>query len=214
MITKRFSKDGKKCKATFSLPKEATDEAKEVLLLGEFNNWDLNNPVVMKKQKDGSFKVSLDLKTGRDYQFRYLIDRLYWENDWKADDYVHIPDFDIDNSVVFISKPEKAKAKTKKKAPTRKNATIKTLDAKSVDDLKKIEGIGPKIAGLLKDKGIISFTDLSKAKVGTLRKILKEAGSRYKMHDPSTWAKQAKLAATGKWDELKDWQDTLKGGRN
>lgn len=213
MITKRFSKDEKKCKTTFSLPKEAVGQAKEVLLLGEFTNWDLNDPISMKKQKDGSFKASLDLKTGRDYQFRYLIDRVYWENDWNADDYVHIPDFDIDNSVVFISKPEKAKAKTKKKAPARKSATIKTLDAKSADDLKKIEGIGPKINGLLKDKGIITFAELSKAKVGTLRDILKEAGSRYKMHDPSTWAKQAKLAAAGKWDELKTWQDKLKGGR-
>lgn len=213
MITKRFGKDGKKCKTTFSLPKEAVGGAKEVLLLGEFNNWDLNDPIPMKKQKDGSFKVSLDLKTGRDYQFRYLIDRIYWENDWKADDYVHIPDFDIDNSVAFITKPEKAKAKTKKKAPARKSATIKTLDAKSADDLKKIEGIGPKIAGLLNDKDINTFADLSKAKVGTLRDILKEAGSRYKMHDPGTWAKQAKLAATGQWDALQTLQDKLKGGR-
>jgi hypothetical protein len=33
------------------------------------------------------------------------------------------------------------------------------------------------------------------------------------MHDPTTWPAQAKLAAAGKWDELKAMQDNLKGGR-
>ena len=81
------------------------------------------------------------------------------------------------------------------------------------DDLKKIEGIGPKIAGLLNDAGIVTFANLADAKIDDLKKILDDAGSRYRMHDPSTWPQQAKLAADGKWDELQKLQDELDGGR-
>lgn len=81
------------------------------------------------------------------------------------------------------------------------------------DDLKKIEGIGPKIEGLLNAANIHTFVDLSNASPERLRAILVEAGSRFQMHDPSTWAAQAKLAAEGKWDELKQWQDELDGGK-
>jgi large subunit ribosomal protein L27 len=82
-----------------------------------------------------------------------------------------------------------------------------------VDDLKVIEGVGPKIAGLLEDAGFKTWADVAKADVEKLKEVLAEAGSRYKMHDPSTWAKQAELAAEGKWEELEKYQDELKGGR-
>lgn len=80
------------------------------------------------------------------------------------------------------------------------------------DDLTKVEGIGPKIKGLLNNDGIWSFKQLSEATVSKLQKILDNAGPRYRMHNPKTWAKQAKLAHEGKWDELKKWQGELKGG--
>jgi predicted flap endonuclease-1-like 5' DNA nuclease len=79
------------------------------------------------------------------------------------------------------------------------------------DDLEIIEGIGPKIAGLLKTKGIITFSQLACAELEDLQKILREANLR--IADPSTWAEQAKLAGDGKWDDLKLLQDHLKGGR-
>jgi len=79
--------------------------------------------------------------------------------------------------------------------------------------LKKIEGIGPKIAELLTNAGIPTFSDLSAASPEKLKEILTEAGSRYQMHDPTTWPDQAKLAAEGKWDELQTLQDNLKGGK-
>jgi len=59
------------------------------------------------------------------------------------------------------------------------------------DDLKKIKGIGPKIESLLNAGGIYSFADLANAKMSKLKTILTEAGSRYKMHNPSTWKEQA-----------------------
>ncbi len=81
------------------------------------------------------------------------------------------------------------------------------------DDLKKIEGIGPKIATLLQDAGIHTYADLAAADLDKLQAVLEAAGSRYKMHDPGTWARQASLAAAGNWDELKQLQDELKGGK-
>ncbi len=81
------------------------------------------------------------------------------------------------------------------------------------DDLKKIEGIGPKIEQLLKDAGIQSYAQLAGASVDKLKDILGKAGSRYQVHDPSTWPKQAQLAAEGKWKELEEYQSVLSGGR-
>ncbi len=112
--------------------------------------------------------------------------------------------------------PLKATAKTQSKPPV-KNTTKKAPAKKATrrkDDLKKIEGIGPKIAQLLIDSNITTFNKLSKTKFEKLKKILSEAGSRYKMHDPGTWAEQAALAAKGDWDKLKTFQDFLKGGKD
>ncbi len=82
------------------------------------------------------------------------------------------------------------------------------------EDLKIVEGIGPKIEGLLKDAGIKNWSDMAAANVETLQGVLDAAGDRYRLADPSTWAKQANLAAAGKWDELKTYQDFLSGGKN
>ncbi len=96
--------------------------------------------------------------------------------------------------------------------PVQEEAPKKAASDKP-DDLKKIEGIGPKIAGLMNEAGIITFDDMAKAPIDKLKEILEAAGSRYRMHDPSTWPDQAALAAEGKWDELKVLQDKLDGGR-
>ncbi len=83
-----------------------------------------------------------------------------------------------------------------------------------LDDLKIIEGIGPKIEQLLKDGGINTWAELAVAPVDRLREILDAAGPRYQIHDPSTWPAQSKFAAEGQWDELKEYQDMLTGGRD
>ncbi|MFZ1703719.1 MAG: helix-hairpin-helix domain-containing protein [Saprospiraceae bacterium] len=81
------------------------------------------------------------------------------------------------------------------------------------DDLKAVEGIGPKIESLLKEAGIHTWASLSSTKLDTIKDILDKAGSRYQLADPTTWPKQAALAAEGKWDELQHYQDQLDGGR-
>ena len=101
-----------------------------------------------------------------------------------------------------------APEKVEKKAPAKKAAK-----SDGADDLTKIEGVGPKIAGLLADGGFGTFKALAKADVDALKAILADAGSRYTMHDPTTWPQQAQLATDGKWDELKTLQDELDGGK-
>jgi len=100
-------------------------------------------------------------------------------------------------------KAEKAAPKAAAKAPAKKASG-------KADDLKKIEGIGPKIATTLVEAGIATFADLAKAKPAAIAEII--AGVRGN-HVADTWPAQAKLAADGKWDELKKWQDELDGGK-
>jgi small subunit ribosomal protein S1 len=89
----------------------------------------------------------------------------------------------------------------------------KTATAADADDLKKIEGVGPKIEQLLHEGGLKTYTQVSEASADAIREILAAAGNRYKMHDPTTWPDQAKMAAEGEWDKLKEWQDNLQGGK-
>lgn len=99
-------------------------------------------------------------------------------------------------------------------ATEKKAAAPKKEKGPKLDDLKIIEGIGPKIETLLKEGGINTWAELAEAPVERLKEILDAAGPRYQIHDPSSWPAQSKFAAEGKWDELKEYQDILIGGRD
>lgn len=136
----------------------------------------------------------------------------------------------IDGTVIFTKKRlnrtyvsiqgDLVEAPAKKKAPKKAApapaaaapAAPKKADGKP-DQLKKIEGIGPKIAEHLNAGGIMTFADLASASVDRLKEILAAAGPRYTMHNPTTWPQQSQLAAEGKWDELQVLQDKLDGGK-
>lgn len=77
------------------------------------------------------------------------------------------------------------------------------------DDLKIIEGIGPKIAALLRKSGIKTWQALSATRVKSIRLILEQAGNKFNLADPTNWPAQAKLAARGRWKRLKALQDQL-----
>jgi 1,4-alpha-glucan branching enzyme len=96
MLKKQFLKSKPEVKVTFSLP--AAVQAETVFLVGDFNGWD-EATTPMKKQKDGSFSVTLNLEKGQHFQFRYLVNGTEWHNDWEADKYVPNP-YSGDNSVV------------------------------------------------------------------------------------------------------------------
>jgi predicted flap endonuclease-1-like 5' DNA nuclease len=81
------------------------------------------------------------------------------------------------------------------------------------DDLKIVEGIGPKIEELFNKAGIYTFAELSNTTAARMKEILDAAGPRFQIHNPATWADQAALARDGKWDELKKWQDELYKGK-
>jgi predicted flap endonuclease-1-like 5' DNA nuclease len=206
-------------KVTFILPAEIVANASHGLLLGEFNNWEKESGFSLKKGKDGSMKATIELEAGKSYEYRYLLDGGRWENDQTAEQYAHVQGLEVVNCVITIPVVEtlvEAKPKVKKavaeKAPAKK-AKVASVVAKAADDLTKIEGIGKKIAELLKAENISTFSDLSKATPKKLKSILDAAGNKFSMHEPATWPKQAKLAASEKWEELKKLQSDLKGGK-
>ena len=97
--------------------------------------------------------------------------------------------------------------------PAAEKVTLPSGKKIKQDDLKVIEGIGPKIEGLLHDGGITTWQELADADLEKVQAILDEAGPRYRVHNPATWAKQASLAANAQWAELETLQDELDGGK-
>lgn len=81
------------------------------------------------------------------------------------------------------------------------------------NDLKVVEGIGPKIEELYHSAGIRTWKAMSEASLDKLQGVLNDAGEGFLLHDAGTWARQADLAYKGKWQELKEWQDKLDGGK-
>jgi len=113
------------------------------------------------------------------------------------------------------------KAKAEAKAPKAETVEAPKAEVASetpkteegtADDLTKIEGVGPKISEIFQNAEIKTFADLATKSVDDLKAILTEAGSRYASKNPGSWPKQAKMAAEGKWEELKVWQDSTNGG--
>ncbi|WP_452227397.1 50S ribosomal protein L21 [Lacinutrix cladophorae] len=120
----------------------------------------------------------------------------------------------IESIVASGAKPAKAeKAAPAKKAAPKTEVKAKPAAKKATgkaDDLKKVEGIGPKIASTLVEAGIATFAELAKTDAAKISEII--AGVRGN-HVTDTWPAQAQMAADGKWDELKKWQDELDGGK-
>ena len=100
----------------------------------------------------------------------------------------------------FLAKPPKAKASSKAKSAKAEN-------------LKVVEGIGPKIELLLQGAGINNLATLATTTAEQLKGILHNAGDHYRIHDPSTWPEQARLAADGDLKKLKEYQEFLSGGK-
>jgi 1,4-alpha-glucan branching enzyme len=100
-IKKQYLKSKPKCKVTFRLPSEVAKDAKTVTIVGELNNWS-KDATPMKQLKNGAYETTLELNTGREYQYRYLIDQKRWENDWDADKYVPSCFGGCENSVIVV----------------------------------------------------------------------------------------------------------------
>jgi predicted flap endonuclease-1-like 5' DNA nuclease len=213
-------------KITFTLPAANIIGAEGCVLLGEFNNWNLDEGIYLTKQPDGSMTAEVELEPG-DYQYRYLLSNGRWVNDNGEKITSEMSGYPVENCIVRVTaivketieapkanKPKAIKKKAEAKPkPVKAKATTKTVAEPGKDDLSKIEGIGKKIAELLNNNNIASFKELSQATAAGLKTILATGGSRFSLHNPGTWPKQAKLAADGKWEELKELQKELKGGK-
>ena len=87
------------------------------------------------------------------------------------------------------------------------------VDDPKLNDLKIVEGIGPKLEELLKGAGIANLAVLAQTKAEDIQGIMDNEGGTYQLADPSTWPKQAQMAVDGKWDRLEEFQEFLKGGK-
>ena len=139
---------------------------------------------------------------------------------------LHPTDFAAEEEVRRAKAEAKRKAAEAKKVAAEKKAEEK-VEAEAVekavevpappakpDDLKRVEGIGPKISGILQAAGISTFAQLADTDEDRLKEILEEADPKLlRLAHPASWPQQARLAAAGKWDELEQYQKTLKRGR-
>ena len=100
-IRKQYHKSKPVCKVTFRIPEEMGNTARSAHVVSEFNNWNFfSNP--LKKLKNGAFTTTLDLEKGKEYQFRYFLDKNTWKNESDADKSVPTPYGDSENSVIVI----------------------------------------------------------------------------------------------------------------
>jgi 1,4-alpha-glucan branching enzyme len=100
-IKKQYLKSKPVCKVTFRISEKLGNSASAAYVVGEFNDWN-SSSTPMKKLKTGAFTTTLNLEKGKEYQFRYLLDNMTWENDADADKYVPTPFGDCENSVIAL----------------------------------------------------------------------------------------------------------------
>ncbi|MDN3656936.1 isoamylase early set domain-containing protein [Ferruginibacter paludis] len=140
-------------KVTFTLSAEVVGEATSGLLMGEFNNWNYNDGISLKKQKDGSMTATASLEPGKRYEYRYLLNDGRWVNDHSADHYVHISGLHVDNCVITV--PDEAKEA--------KKAAVKAPKEKAAPSAEKAKVPAKKTAPA-KEKGVVVKTAAPKAK--------------------------------------------------
>lgn len=161
---------------------------------------------IIVRQRGTKFHPGLNVGMGRDHTLFALTDgKVTFKKKRLNRTFVNIEASDA--VAPAASKPKAAK----KAAPAPKAPAAKA--AGEADKLTLVEGIGPKIEGLLNDAGINTWAALAATSVDKIKEVLSAAGSRYAAHDPGTWPAQADLAAKGEMDKLKAWQDELDGGK-
>jgi large subunit ribosomal protein L21 len=191
----------------------AVEEGKKVdfdnvLLIGDGNNVTLGAPAIDGAQV--SAKVLSHLKGDKVIVFKKKRRKGYRVKNGHRQSLTEIVIESITTSGAKKAAPKKETKKAEPKVEAKAAAPKAKKAEGKADDLKKVEGIGPKIASTLVEAGITTFSDLAKATPEAISEII--AGVRGN-HVTDTWPAQAQLAADGKWDELKKWQDELDGGK-
>ena len=173
---------------------------------------------IIVRQRGTAHNPGLNVGLGKDHTLFALTDGIIqFKKGFKGRSFVNVVPMDAvltDKPSVAAEKlgkaPKAAPAPVVEAAVVAEEPKAKKAAAKG-DDLKKIEGIGPKIASVLTEAGVDSYAKLAASEIDAIKVIL-EANS-LGSHNPGSWPKQAQLAADGKWDELKTLQDELVGGK-
>ena len=209
-------------KVQFKIPANQVAEATEGILLGEFNNWDTDEAVILQRSEDGSMEAAIELTAGKTYRYRYLLNDGRWVNDERPTSWDLAYGNFVENAVVEVpatkgNTPTKVDAvktapllKKAAQKPAAKKAGAKKKAKPEAEDLLKLKGIGTRIAYLLKRHEIVTYKALANTSVRKLQQLLKDAGAQYSSYNPENWPTQAKLAAAGKWNELETLQATIK----
>ena len=167
---------------------------------------------ILVRQRGTRFHAGENVYMSRDFSLHASVDGKVTFKKGRLDrTFIHVLPF---NEVAEMLDAPAAKVSAPA-ATTTKAGTVVLPSGKKIkqDDLKMVEGIGPKIEGLLNEAGIYTWNDLATAPIEKVQEILDNAGPSYRIHDPATWAKQAELANNGEWEALETYQDRLKGGR-
>ncbi len=181
---------------------------------------------IIVRQRGTRYHVGAGVGIGKDHTLFALVDgKVTYSKGRNDKTFVHV--LPLEAVAVPAAAPKKVAAKATVKATAPAEAVVAAAAPKATpmatsaapnsdikpDDLKKIEGIGPKIEQLLNEAGITTFADLAMSDAAQVKEILDNAGPRYRMHDPASWAEQSRMAASGDWAKLKKWQDEHSGGK-
>jgi predicted flap endonuclease-1-like 5' DNA nuclease len=188
-------------KVDFYLKSSRVQNATGGFLVGDFNQWDVNKGIALNLNEDGSLSGTMNLSPGKKYEYRYLLSDGRWENDDNPKVLKNAYGQMVENCVVDTKLILKKQLKSE--ISVESNKKIKP------EDLTKIIGITPKVQSLLKTESITTYQELGKCTIKKLLLILDVANNKKKINHYTTWAKQAKLAAAGKWDELTEFQKKI-----
>lgn len=175
----------------------------EVLKANGVDNW-----ADLSKQTPESLRAILD-KYGDSYR---IIDPATWAKQAKM-----AVDGDYDGLIALQKNLDTGVADANNTTDSKlEKVLIKLgiLRAYKQDDLKVIEGIGPKIEKLLQDAGISTWATLAETSTDRIQEVLNAAGSNFQLADPATWPKQAGMLAAGQFKELEEYQEFLNKGKN
>lgn len=169
---------------------------------------------ILIRQRGTTHNPGDNVGMGKDHTLFALIDgTVMFRKKRNNRSYISVqPIVEVDVAVAEAPVAKAVKAKPEVAEEAAEPIKVAAKKVAKGDDLKKIEGVGPKIAEIFAAAGITTFVELAKADPEKLKEILTEAGAKYAMHNPTTWPQQAQLAADEKWEELKELQEKLDGG--
>jgi len=98
-ISKKFLPKKNICRVKFTLHNSVVGDAEQIAIVGVFNFWQ-SDKNLMKRDTKGNFTAQIDLPMNKIYQFRYLIDKYFWDNEWEADGLVSTPFEETYNSLI------------------------------------------------------------------------------------------------------------------